>query len=745
MKNSYKLQGLGCANCAAKIERDINALAWVKSASVVFATTTLLIEADKEKVPDDMQKAVEAVVHRHEPDVQIVAMKKAAHGHANNHEHEHSHDHGHDHSHGTSGGVKWKIIQLAAGAVLLAAGLLTEHVFKVNAYIPPVIFVLAYLLLGVEILLRAGKNILRGKVFDEHFLMTVATIGAFAIGEFAEAAGVMLFYQAGEFFQDLAVRKSRASIAGLMDIRPDYANLKHADGIVIVAPETVQIGDVIIVKPGEKIPLDGVVAEGDSMLDTAAITGESVPRRAAAGDTVLSGCVNQNGLLTVEVTQTFGESTASKILELTENAAAKKAPAEHFITSFARYYTPIVVGLAVMLAVLPPLILQGQWTEWLGRALVFLVISCPCALVISIPLGYFGGIGGASRKGILVKGGNYLEALNHLDTVVFDKTGTLTKGVFRVTEICPANGFSREELLRAAVRAEAFSNHPIALSVRQAYEAQGGVIEQANLSDYSEIAGKGVRVQFDGRMIFAGNQKLLAEAGIAIEETPGAQNIGTKIDVAIGGVYAGRIVISDEVKPDSRAAIAALKLGGVRRVVMLTGDNAQTAEAVAAELGIDEVHSGLLPHEKAEEFERLQVQLNADQRGKKQKKIAFAGDGVNDAPVLAMADIGVAMGGLGSDAAIEAADVVLMTDELMKLVQAMDMARFTKRIVWQNIVFALGVKVIFLLLSALGFANMWAAIFADVGVALLAILNAMRVMKHGDGPPQKHLAKHDGA
>ena len=729
MKISYRLQGLGCANCAAKIERDINALAWVKSASVVFATTMLLIEADEASAPDDIKKAVEAVVHRHEPDVQVVAVEKVARGSAHKHTHNHEHEHDHGHSHGATGGVKWKIIQLAAGAVLLAAGLLAEHIFDVNAYIPPVIFVLAYLLLGAEILLRAGQNILRGKVFDEHFLMTVATIGAFAIGEFAEAAGVMLFYQMGEFFQDLAVRKSRASIAGLMDIRPDYANLKREDGITIVAPETVQIGDVILVKPGEKIPLDGVVTEGDSMLDTAAITGESVPRRAAIGDRVLSGCVNQNGLLTVEVTQTFGESTASKILELTENAAAKKAPAEHFITSFARYYTPIVVGLAVLLAVLPPLILQGQWTEWLGRALIFLVISCPCALVISIPLGYFGGIGGASRKGVLVKGGNYLEALNHLDTVVFDKTGTLTKGVFCVTELQPANGFSGEELLHAAACAEAFSNHPIALSVRQAYEAQGAVIEQESLSDYSEIAGKGVRVNSGGTVILAGNQKLLADAGISIEETPGAQSIGTKIDVAVGGVFAGRIVISDEVKPDSRAAVAALKEKGVRRVVMLTGDNAQTAEAVAAELGIDEVHSGLLPHEKVEEFERMQAQLNENLCGKKQKKLAFAGDGVNDAPVLAMADVGVAMGGLGSDAAIEAADVVLMTDEPVKLVQAIDMARFTKRIVWQNIIFALGIKVIFLLLSALGFANMWVAIFADVGVALLAILNAMRVMK----------------
>jgi len=644
--------------------------------------------------------------------------------------HDHSHEHEHDHSHGTNESAKWKIIQMAAGAVLLAAGLLAEHVFAVNEYIPAVIFVLAYLLLGAEILLRAGKNILRGKVFDEHFLMAIATIGAFAIGEFAEAAGVMLFYQMGEFFQDLAVRKSRASIAGLMDIRPDYANLKRENGITVVAPEAVQIGDVIIVKPGEKIPLDGVVMEGDSMLDTAAITGESVPRRAAVGDRVLSGCVNQNGLLTVEVTQTFGESTASKILELTENAAAKKAPAEHFITSFARYYTPIVVGLAVLLAVLPPLILQGQWADWLGRALIFLVISCPCALVISIPLGYFGGIGGASRKGILVKGGNYLEALNHLDTVVFDKTGTLTKGVFRVTELRPANGFSSEKLLQAAARAEAFSNHPIALSIRQAYEAQGGIYaEKENSSDYSEIAGKGVRVNFGGTIILAGNQKLLTQAGILMEETPGAQSIGTKIDVAVGGVFAGCIVIADEVKPDSRAAIAALKACGVRQVIMLTGDNAQTAEAVAAALGIDEVHSGLLPHEKAAQFERLQAQLEAETRGKKQKKLAFAGDGVNDAPVLAMADVGIAMGGLGSDAAIEAADVVLMTDEPMKLVQAIDMARFTKRIVWQNIIFALGVKVIFLLLGALGFANMWAAIFADVGVALLAILNATRVIK----------------
>jgi len=528
----------------------------------------------------------------------------------------------------------------------------------------------------------------------------------------------MLFYQVGEFFQDMAVGKSKRNIARLMDIRPDYANWRQEDGTVItVSPDSVKIGSLILVKPGERIPLDGVVTDGSAMLDTSALTGESIPRRATVSDTVLSGSVNQNGLLTIRVTETYGQSTVSKIIDLVENAASKKAPTEKFITKFAGYYTPVVVGLAFLLAVLPPLLFGGSWAEWTKRGLIFLVISCPCALVISIPLSFFGGISGASRKGVLVKGGNYLEALNHLDTVVFDKTGTLTKGVFKVTQIRPAEGIGRDELIELAAFAEAYSNHPIAVSILQEY---GKNIDKTGLTDYAESAGFGVSVNANGRMVYAGNNKLMKEKEIAFTET---QDTGTKVYVAADGVFMGCIIISDEIKPDSRNAISELKALGVRKTVMLSGDDKHIAEALASDLGIDEAYGGLLPQEKVEKVEYLSAQKN------KKAKLAFVGDGINDAPALAMADIGVAMGALGSDAAIEAADVVLMTDEPGKLAQAVKVARYTKRIVWQNIVFALGVKSLFLLLGALGIATMWEAVFADVGVALIAVFNAMRVMR----------------
>jgi len=608
-------------------------------------------------------------------------------------------------------------VWLIIGAAILAAGIAAERLFEIHEYMLLAAYAAGYLILGGAVVLRAAKNIVKGKVFDENFLMAVATIGAFAIGEYAEAVSVMLFYQVGVFFQEMAVGKSRKNIARLMDIRPDYANLYINGATAEVHPDRVNIGDAIIVKPGERIPLDGVVLEGESMLDTASLTGESVPRGASAGDKVLSGCVNLNGLLKIEATQTYGKSTAARIIDLVENAAAKKAPTEKFITKFARYYTPAVVGLALLIAAVPPLAAGGEWADWIRRGLIFLVISCPCALVISIPLSFFGGVSGASRKGILVKGGNYLEALNDPDIVVFDKTGTLTKGVFNVTDIQPSTGHSGDDLLRAAAHAEAFSNHPIAHSILRAY---GKGIEKTGLSGYNEIAGHGVSVDMDGKTVLAGNRDLMEKMCVPFEET---RKTGTKVYVAAGGRFMGCIVISDEVRPDSRGAISALKALGARKTVMLTGDDPQVAEAIAGELGIDEVFGGLLPQEKVAKVEMLKREKRA------KGKLVFVGDGMNDAPVLAMAEVGVAMGGLGADAAIEAADVVLMTDEPRKLAEAVKVARYTRKIVWQNIALALGVKALFLALGAAGVATMWEAVFADVGVALLAVFNAMRAMR----------------
>ena len=611
-----------------------------------------------------------------------------------------------------------KIIWLSAGAIIFFAGILFEYVLDTSwsGRIALGLFAFGYLLLGHKVLAQMVRNIAKGRIFDENFLMGVATLGAIAIGKYAEAVTVMLFYQVGEFFQELAVAKSKKRIGDLMDIRPDYANLVRDGQIVKVAPETLRIGDLFVVKPGEKIPLDGIVVEGEAMLDTTALTGESVPRKAFVSAAVLSGCINQNGVLTIRATQTFGESTVSKILDLVENAANKKAPTETFITKFAQYYTPAVVGLAVLLAAIPPLFFGGEWLDWISRALIFLVISCPCALVVSIPLGFFGGIGGASKKGILVKGGNYLEALANLDLVVFDKTGTLTKGVFKVTAMQPANDFNEDELLEAAARAESFSNHPIAMSILKKY---GKEIDKQDLTQYAEIAGYGVSVSAKGKTILAGNEKLMRKMGIAHVES---LSVGTKVHVAVGGMYAGCIVIADEIKPDSRGLVASLKNLGVRKTVMLTGDAPQIAEAVAKELELDEMHASLLPHQKVEKVEALQKEKP------RKKTLAFVGDGINDAPVLAMADIGVAMGGLGSDAAIEAADVVLMTDEPAKLVEAVKIARFTKRVVWQNIALSLGIKFLFLFLATLGVSSLWEAVFADVGVSLIAVLNSMRLV-----------------
>jgi Cd2+/Zn2+-exporting ATPase len=561
------------------------------------------------------------------------------------------------------------------------------------------------------------RNISKGRVFDEHFLMSVSTIGAFVIGEYPEAVAVMLFYQVGEFFQSLAVKRSRKSISDLMDIRPDSATVRRNGELITISPENVSIGEIIIVKPGEKIPLDGVVLDGDSMLDTRALTGESVPRSVHKGDEALSGCMNQTGVLMIKTTKAFGESTASKIIDLVENASSRKAPTENFITTFARYYTPVVVILAAFLAILPPIILGGGWTEWIRRGFVFLVVSCPCALVISIPLTFFGGIGAASKRGVLVKGSNYLEALNNVSVIVFDKTGTLTKGVFNVTDILPANGFSKEQVLEYAAEAESFSNHPIAKSILAAYEKE---IDQSVISDYKEISGYGISVMAGEKKVFAGNTKLMDTE--CIEYTT-CEKAGTKVYLAVDGQYAGCILITDEVKPDSKKAISDLKHIGVEKTVMLTGDDEKIGKSVAEELQLDKYYAQLLPDQKVEKVELL------DSKKRPGSKLAFVGDGINDAPVLARADVGIAMGGLGSDAAIEAADVVLMTDEPSKLVDAIEVAKATKQIVMQNIVIALGIKSVFLILGALGIAGMWEAVFGDVGVTIIAVLNAMRILK----------------
>jgi len=614
---------------------------------------------------------------------------------------------------------KTKIIRLWLGAAVLAAAVILKRIMTDNTYFPLAFFIVAFLLLGGDIILRALKHIVCGQVFDENFLMSVATIGAFAVGETTEAVGVMLFYQVGEFFQGLAVERSKKSIISLMDIRPDYANLVKENSVIKVAPDTVCVGEMIIVKPGEKIPLDGIIIEGQSMLDTSALTGESVPKKTDVSDTVLSGCVNMTGKLTIKVTKTFGESTVSKIINLVENASVRKAKTENFITKFARYYTPAVVVLAVLLALIIPLILGGGWMSWIRRGLVFLVISCPCALVLSIPVGFFAGLGKAAKNGILVKGGNYLEAFSDIDIAVFDKTGTLTKGVFKVTALQPAENFTKDALLEIAACAETFSNHPIALSVMKEY---GMKADASCLSEYTEHSGYGVSVVRNGKVILAGSRELMKKNGIAFHES---QDSGTKVYVTEDGVFAGCIIISDEVKSGSRSALSALKERGVRKTVMLTGDNPQIAAEIADELGIDEVYGGLLPYEKTEKLENLNLQKYA------KKKLVFTGDGINDAPVLAMADVGIAMGALGSDAAIEAADVVLMTDEPSKLAEVIDISRFTRKIVLQNIVFILSVKVVFLVLGVFGMAAMWEAVFADVGVSVLAVLNTLRIIGKG--------------
>ena len=589
---------------------------------------------------------------------------------------------------------------------------------EINKYI----YIITYLIVGFEIIIKAIKNIFKGRVFDENFLMTIATIGAFAIGEFPEAVAVMLFYQIGELFQDYAVDKSRKSITSLMDIRPDYANVKRSEEILKVNPEEVKIGETIVVKPGEKVPLDGIVTKGTSLLDTSSLTGESLPREVKENDEILSGCINQNGLLEIEVTKKFGESTVSKILDLVENASSKKAKTENFITKFAQYYTPVVVIIAVLLVTIPPLVINGaEFTDWLYRALTFLVVSCPCALVISIPLGFFGGIGGASKKGILVKGSNYLEALSNTEIVVFDKTGTLTQGVFEVQKIETKNEIEKSEILKYAAYAENYSNHPIALSVKREYvDKLKKEIDTKLISNVEEISGLGVNARIEDKDILVGNKKLMEEKNI---EYTKCNEIGTIIYVAINNKFAGYIVIADKIKNDSKKAIQNLKKNNITKTIMLTGDRKDVGEAVSKELGLDEVYTELLPDGKVEKVEEL-IKTKS-QKG----KLVFVGDGINDAPVLALADIGIAMGGLGADSTIEAADIVIMTDEPSKINDAIKISKKTMKIVKQNIIFAIAIKILVLTLSAFGLSTMWEAVFADVGVSVIAIINSLRAMR----------------
>lgn len=702
LRKEILLEGLCCANCAGKIERESNNIDGVRSATVDFISTKLIMELDDSSQQNAIVDNVKKIVKRIEPDVNVVVIdNKDKTLKSKNEQAEEE-------------GNKSEIIRLAIGAIIF----LIATVMKFSNSVELLLYLASYVLVGGEVVLGALRNIRRGQVFDENFLMSIATIGAFAIGEYPEGVAVMLFYQIGELFQDLAVNRSRKSISALMDIRPDFANLKINDDIKKVEPEEVKIGDIIIVKPGEKVPLDGKVIEGNSMVDTAALTGESVPREVKVGDNILSGVINKNGLLTIEVEKEFGDSTVAKILDLVQNASSKKAPTENFITKFARYYTPAVVFSALALAIIPPLVIDGAiFSDWIYRALAFLVVSCPCALVVSIPLGFFGGIGGASKNGILVKGGNYLEALNDVEIVVFDKTGTLTKGVFKVTEIKPENNISEDELIAYAAFAENYSNHPIATSILRAY---GREISTDKVKNHEEISGHGVKVVIEGQEVLVGNYKLMNKENISYNEV---ETIGTVVHVAVDKKYAGYIVISDEVKDDSAKAIKALKAIGVKKTVMLTGDNKTVGAKIAKELGLDEVYAELLPDQKVEKLELLYKEKSA------KGKIVFVGDGINDAPVLARADIGIAMGGVGSDAAIEAADVVIMTDEPSKIASAIKIAKKTRSIVMQNIVFALGVKLIILVLVAFGMGTMWEAVFGDVGVALIAVLNAMRAMR----------------
>lgn len=707
------IEGLDCPNCAAKVERKINTLEGIKEATVDFLGKKIVVLAD-EISENELVELIQTEVDKIEDGVKVFVPKVQA-GESSSEEED-------------TGKIKKKLL---IGGILFVLGIFVPK----TLFIPKLaVFLVSYLVIGGDVLLSAFKNILNGQVFDENFLMAIATIGAFAIGEYPEGVAVMLFYQLGELLQGIAVNNSRKSIVSLMDIRPDYANIKVGEGIKKVSPEEIKVGEIIVVKPGEKVPLDGKIVKGASTFDTSALTGESLPREAKAGDDVLSGFINKNGLIEIQVAKVFSESTVSKILYLMENAGSKKSKTENFITKFARYYTPAVVITALIVAIFPPLLIQGAtFSDWIYRALIFLVVSCPCALVISIPLGFFGGIGGASRHGILIKGTNYLEVLNDLESVVMDKTGTLTKGIFKVTEVNAENNIKINDfennkteltkplLLKYAAHIEKFSNHPIAQSIVAEYENSVSKVDENVVKDFEEISGFGIKVNINNHQFLAGNSKLMNLENITFDKK---ENLGTAIYLAADGKYIGNILISDEVKEDSARAIKGMKENGVKEIVMLTGDNEAISKNIAEKLGIDKVFTELLPNEKVEKLE--EIYKTKSEKG----KIAFVGDGINDAPVLARADLGIAMGGAGSDAAIEAADVVIMNDEPSKIVTAIKIAKKTKEIVWQNITVAFAIKIVVMALGLFGDATMWEAVFADVGVALLAVLNATRVLRY---------------
>ena len=707
------IEGLDCPNCAAKVERKINTLEGIKEANVDFLGKKIVVLAD-EISENELVELIQTEVDKIEDGVKVFVPKVQA-GESSSEEED-------------TGKIKKKLL---IGGILFVLGIFVPK----TLFIPKLaVFLVSYLVIGGDVLLSAFKNILNGQVFDENFLMAIATIGAFAIGEYPEGVAVMLFYQLGELLQGIAVNNSRKSIVSLMDIRPDYANIKVGEGIKKVSPEEIKVGEIIVVKPGEKVPLDGKIVKGASTFDTSALTGESLPREAKAGDDVLSGFINKNGLIEIQVAKVFSESTVSKILYLMENAGSKKSKTENFITKFARYYTPAVVITALIVAIFPPLLIQGAtFSDWIYRALIFLVVSCPCALVISIPLGFFGGIGGASRHGILIKGTNYLEVLNDLESVVMDKTGTLTKGIFKVTEVNAENNIKINDfennkteltkplLLKYAAHIEKFSNHPIAQSIVAEYENSVSKVDENVVKDFEEISGFGIKVNINNHQFLAGNSKLMNLENITFDKK---ENLGTAIYLAADGKYIGNILISDEVKEDSARAIKGMKENGVKEIVMLTGDNEAIGKNIAEKLGIDKVFTELLPNEKVEKLE--EIYKTKSEKG----KVAFVGDGINDAPVLARADLGIAMGGAGSDAAIEAADVVIMNDEPSKIVTAIKIAKKTKEIVWQNITIAFAIKIVVMALGLFGDATMWEAVFADVGVALLAVLNATRVLRY---------------
>lgn len=698
----YRIEGEFCANCSAKMERVLSATGGMGETTINYATSTVFLPPSRVVQAQDIMERIEAGIKL----VPIHLKQKMATP---------------DNTVALHKENKWRLTRIITACALFAVGLIFESRWKNSSWeiLEYLVNLTAYFIVGYKVLAKAGRNIFRGQLFDENFLMSLATVGAIAIHALPEAVAVMLFYSVGEYLEERAVNGSRHSIQALLNFRPEYANLIHQMDVIKVDPEDVQVGQQILVRPGKKVPLDGEIVNGNSFVDTSALTGESVPRKVQAGNSILAGMINTTGVLTVRVTKVFAESSVQKILDLVENASTHKATTEKFITTFARYYTPAVVVAALGIALVPPLLIGGNFQDWLYRALTILVISCPCALVIAVPLGYFGGIGGASRHGILIKGANYLEALTDIHTVVFDKTGTLTEGVFQVVEISPAKGYTETELLEIAARAEAHSPHPIAKSIREKYGKGVKDSDLTGLLSYEEISGKGIRALLSGKTVLVGKAGLLEQAGISIPRLMVDKGLGTVVYISVDGDYVGQLTISDRVKADSRETIIRLNQMGMR-TVMLTGDNQAVAKAVAEELALSEYHSDLMPEDKVSWLETLS-------QTKRQGKVAFVGDGLNDAPVLTRADVGIAMGGLGSDAAIEAADVVIMEDQPSKLLEAIHIAQYTKKIIWQNIGFALGVKLLVILLATFGLATMWMAIFADEGVALLAILNAMRV------------------